>query len=90
MVELIHFMWDNDYITTELGWNVLVLIPIINMDTWGIELLEVFWKVVKAVIYTQIKTVVHLHNFLHGFCAGRGTGTAIMEIIISHELSSVD
>ena len=47
-------------------------------------------KVVEAVINTRIKLVVQLHDVLHGFCTGRGTGNFIMEIKLVQELASVD
>ena len=46
VVEIIKFMWDTSYIPTELVWTVLLLIPMVNSDTWGIGLIEVVWKVV--------------------------------------------
>ena len=30
---IIHFVWDNGYIPTELGWTMLVLIPKGNLVT---------------------------------------------------------
>ena len=68
----------------------MLIITKCNTDTWGIRLLEVVWKVVEAVIDTRINTVVQFHDVLHGFCAGRGTGTSIMELKITQELESVD
>ena len=41
-------------------------------------------------INTWIKTVLQFHDVLHGFFAGRGKGTAIMELKISQELAIVD
>ena len=64
----------------ELGWTVLVLIQNGNADTRGIRLIKLVWKVVEAVIDTRIMSVVQLYGVLHGFCAGRGTGTAVMEL----------
>ena len=43
-------------------------------------LLEVLWKVMGEVIDTRIKKAMLFHELLHRFCAGRGMGTAIMEI----------
>ena len=40
-------------------------------------------------INNGIKSVVQFHNVIHRFHAGRVTGTAIMELIVSQELSSV-
>ena len=36
------------------------------------------------------KTVVQFHDVLHGFHAGWGTETAMMEIQLTHELANVD
>ena len=80
VVEIIRFIWDTGFIPTELGWTVLVIIPKVNSANQGIRLLEVVWKVVEEVIDTRIKSVVQFHDILHGFCAGRGKGTNIMEL----------
>ena len=69
---------------------MLVLIPKGKADTLGIRILEVVWKVVEAVIDTHIKSVVQFHNVLHRFHAGRGTGTAIMELKLTQDMESVD
>ena len=74
----------------ELGCNGLVKIPRVNADTGGLCMLEVLWKMVEAVIDTQIRTVVQFHNVLHGFCACRERGAAIMELKLAQELVSVD
>ena len=50
-------MWVTGSIPAELGWTVLALIPKGNADTRGIRMIELVWKVVEAVIYTQIKSV---------------------------------
>ena len=61
---------------------MLILIPKGNVNTWGIRMIEVVCKVLEAVIDNWIKSVVQLHNFLHRFCTGRGTGNAIMDLKI--------
>ena len=43
-------------------------------------MIEVMWKVIEAIIYTQVNISVKFQDILHGFCAKRGTGTAIMEL----------
>ena len=89
LVDLIQFMLENGSIPTELGCNVLVLTPKGNVDTWGIGLLEFIWKVVEAVIDTQIKISVQYHDAFHRFHAGRKTETLIMELKLAQELVSV-
>ena len=44
----------------------------------------------EAVINTCINKAVVFYDVIHRFPAGRGTGTAIMDIKISQELASVD
>ena len=69
---------------------MLVLIPKGNADTREIRLLEVVWKVAEVVINTWIKSAAEFHDVLNGFRAGRGRGTAIMELKLDQELASVD
>ena len=83
-------MWDTGSIPTKLGCTVLVLILKETTNTWEIGLLELVWKVVKVVIDNRIKLVVKLYDVLYVFCAGMGTGTAIMEHKLVQELASVD
>ena len=56
----------------------------------GVGLLEVLFKLVLAITDTWIKTLVTLHDVLHGFRAIRGMGTAIMELNIAQDISSID
>ena len=89
LVDLIQFMWDNGKNPTELGWTVLFIIPKDSTDTWRIGMLEVMWKVVEGLIYNHVKAAVKFHYVLHGFHAGRGAATAIMELKIAQDLESV-
>ena len=90
LLEIIQFMWENGSILTELGWTVLVLISKVNMNTWGIGMIEVAWKVEEALIDTRIKAVVQLHYVLHKFHARGVKGKAIMDLKLAQELASVD
>ena len=73
----------------EMGYTVMVMIPKVNVDTQGIRLIEVVWKVVDAVVDTRIKAEVQFHGVLHRSCPGRGTGTSIMELKLAQDLASV-
>ena len=44
----------------------------------------------EAIIEIRLRTSVRLHNFLHGFRAGRGMGTPILDLKLAQELDSVD
>ena len=41
-------------------------------------------------IDTRLRAILQLHDALHGFRSGRGTGTAIMELNLSQELNIID
>ena len=83
-------MWENEFIPTELGWTMLVIIQKSNVDTQRIRLLEVVWKLVEAVLDKCIKIVVHFNDVLHGVFSGRGTGMAIMDLKPAQKLADVD
>ena len=44
----------------------------------------------EAIIDTQLRASVHPHGVLHGFCTGRGTGTAILELKMVQEIASME
>ena len=89
LVELVQFVWEHRTIPEELGWKILILTPKGNTDIQVIGILEVFWKVMEAIIDTLMKKDVTFHDNLHGFRAGRGTRTAIMELEFTQELVCV-
>ena len=55
----------------------------------GIGLVEVVWKVCVAVVNFSLKRSVILHNALHDFREGRGTGTATLEEKLEHQLAGI-
>ena len=58
-------------------------------DTQCIGLLETMWKVVEALIDTRLFSIMQIHDVLHGFRDGRGTGSAITKLKLAQELSSI-
>ena len=67
----------------------MVLIPKGTTNTQGICLLETPWILLEALIDTRLRASFQLHDVLHGFRAGRGTGTAIMDLNIAQEFASI-
>ena len=65
-------------IPQDLGWTVLVLIPKGTTNIRGIGLLENLWKVVEALINTFSRASLQMHDIIHGFRSGKGTGTALL------------
>ena len=65
-------MWEFRIILTDLSLNILVLFTKGNVETRGIGLIEVLWKVVTSIIDTRIKMVVVFQDILHGIHTIRG------------------
>ena len=79
LMKLITTIWETEEIPRQMLWMVVVLIPKGNSgDFRGIGLLEVLWKVIEKVLDGRLSSI-DLHDCLHGFRAGRGCGTGIME-----------
>ena len=70
-------------------WMVIVLLPKGGGDYWGIGLLDPIWKVVEVVMDNRLE-VLDYHDCLHGFLAGRGTGTATTEVKLAKKLAYID
>eukprot|EP00957_Ditylum_brightwellii_P158889 12093728-Ditylum_brightwellii.AAC.1 len=70
-------------------WVIIVLIPKGGSNYHGIGLLEPFWKVIEKVMDGRLE-VVKFHDCLHGFCTGRGTGTAIIEAKLAQQLAYIE
>ena len=80
LVDIVQYMWSTRDIPRESGWTILVLISKGNTDTQGIGLLKKLWKVLESIIDARLRASILFHNFLHNFCAGRGTVTVTMDI----------
>ena len=63
----------------ESTWQAVVMIPMVKKDYCGIGLVEMMWKVVTAILNRRLTASIAYHDFLHGFQAGRSTGTATLE-----------
>ena len=67
----------------------MVLIP---KGKWGyrfIGLVEMVWKVVAEILNLRIAAFITYHNFLHGFWAGHGTGTATLDAKLLQQLAAM-
>ena len=52
-------------------------------------MVEVTWKVVAAILHCRLTKEITYHNVLHGFRAGRGTGTATLEAKLLQQLAAI-
>ena len=78
-MELVHTVFRGRELAEEATWQAVVMIPKGRQDYRLIELVEVMWKVVAAILHRRLTVSITYHDFLHGFWAGRGTGTATLE-----------
>jgi hypothetical protein len=79
-------IFQTQEIPKELTWQYLALLPKADGGVRGIGLLEIVWKLVEAIIDNRISSSVQM---IHRFRAGRGTGTAIIEVKLQQELASI-
>ena len=56
---------------------------------WGIGLVEVVYKVCVSVVNFWLKRSVTLHDSLHGFRSGMGTGTDTLEEKLAQKLVGI-
>ena len=80
--------WDG-YLAEEATWQRVVLISKGKGGYRGIGLVEVMWKVVAVILNRRFTYSVTFHDVLHGFRAGRGTGTATLEAKLLQQLASM-
>jgi hypothetical protein len=75
--ELVELCFTGAPLPRTFGIGILVLIPKGVPDQYrGIALLEVVYKLVSSIINKRLADKIKFHRAIHGFCRGRGTGTA--------------
>ena len=79
VMDLVQSEFQEGNLAEEATWQVVVLITKGETDYRGIGLMEVMWKVVVAIFKFRLTASINFHDFLHGFRAGLGTGTANLE-----------
>ena len=77
-MKLIQTAFQEGEMAEEATWQTVVLIPKGRKEYRGIGLVEVMCKVMAAILHCRLMTAITYHEFLHGFRAGRGTGTATL------------
>ena len=89
LVSPIQRMFEYGVVPEEVTWVTMILIPKWRGDHRGIGLVELVWKVCRAVVTFRLKRSMSLHDMLHGFRAGRSTGTANLEANLVQQLSGI-
>ena len=88
-MDLVQTAFREGRLVEEATWQAVVLISKGGEYYCGIGLLEVMWKVVAAILNLWLKVSITYHNFLHGFRAGRGTGTATLEAKLLWQIAAL-
>ena len=73
----------------EATWQVVVLIPKGFSDYRGIGLMEVVWKVVVVILNLRFTASITYHDSIHRFWAGRGMGTATLEVKLLQQVTDM-
>jgi hypothetical protein len=85
LVALVQHCFSTGELPTALGFSTLVLIPKGDGGMRGIGLLETVWKLMSSIVNRRLCNNIVFDDALHGFRAGRGTGTATLEAKLSVE-----
>ena len=88
-MDLVQIAFREEELVEEEMCQAVVLITKGKKEYRGICLMEVMWKVVAAVLNSHFTASITYHDFLHGFWAGHGTGTATLEAKLLQNLSSL-
>ena len=88
-VEIVQTAFREGELAEEVTWQAVVLIPKGKGDYRGIGLVEVMWKVVAVILNHRLTYSITFHDVLHGFRAGRGTGTATLEAKLLQQLAAM-
>ena len=71
--------FDDKVVPEEVTWDTMVFLQKKVGGYQGIGLVEAVWKVCATVVSYHLKRSGALHDALHRFRVGRGTGTATLE-----------
>ena len=88
-MDLVKTAFRDGDLAEEVTWQAVVLIPKGKNDYWDIGLVEVMYKVVAEILNRRFTASITYHDSLHGFRAGRGTGTATLEAKLLQQLAAM-
>ena len=89
VVELVQIELGEGRLSEEATRKEVVLIPKGGKEYRGIVLMEVIWKVLAKILNCRLTDFITFHDFLHGFWAGRGIGTATLKAKLLQQLAAL-
>ena len=76
-------------IVEEAEWQAVVLILKERGDYNRIGLVEAIWKAAEVILNCRFTVTITYHDFLNIFRAGRGTGTATLEVKLLQKVAAL-
>ena len=89
VVEMTQTVFRDGKLAEEAAWQTVVLIPKGKGEFQGIRLVEVIWKLLTIILHCRLTTGIKLHDVLHGFREGCGTGTSTLEAKLLQQLAAM-
>ena len=89
VVQLVQVMFRDRTVPEYIAWEKMVVLLKGKGGYRGIGIVEVLWKLCSVVVNCRLKMSVGMHNALHGFREGRGTGMATLEYKLEHQLAGL-
>ena len=89
LVELTQTEFREWEMVEEYMWQTMLLILKGKKEYRGIGLVEITWKFVVAILHRRLMTAITYHDALHGFRAGRGTGTSTLMAKLLQQLAAM-
>ena len=90
LVQLIHTTFKDGVVPEEVVWAMMVFPPKGRGAYRWIGLAEVVWKVCVTMVNCWLNRSVAVQKALHGFRAGRGTGTETLEAELVQQLVGLE
>ena len=88
-MDLVQIAFQDGAIPEEAACQAVVLIPKGGGDYRGIGLVEAIWKAMAVILNYRFTTAITYHDFFHVFRAGRGTGTATLELKLLQQVAAL-
>ena len=88
VVDLVQSAFRERNLAEDAMWKVVFLVSNGKKDYRGIDLVEVMWKLVAAILNFRLTASITFHSFLHDLQEGRGTGTSTLEAKLLHHIAA--
>ena len=87
-MELMQTAFRDGNLAEEANWQTVVMVPKGKGEFRVIGLVEVIWKLLTLILHRRL-TTIKIHDILHGFREGRGTGTSTLEAKLLQQLAAM-